>query len=116
MRGLHRSHARSCKFSTNKAPPYWRTAWRHKPMLDVLTSPWTAFQSMRMLGGPVVNGIFAACVLMWAIAIERFWFFRKVLPHEAKRMQHEWMARTNRQSWISHQVRRAMISKLNAGM
>jgi biopolymer transport protein ExbB len=85
-------------------------------MLDVLTSPWTAFHSMRMLGGPVVNGIFAACVLMWAIAIERFWFFRKVLPHEAKRMQDEWMARANRQSWLSHQIRRAMISKLNAGM
>jgi biopolymer transport protein ExbB len=85
-------------------------------MLDILSAPFAAFHEMRALGGPVVNWIFLACVLMWAIVIERYWYFRKVLPVEAKRMLDTWFVRTDRQSWISHQVRRAMISRLNAGM
>jgi biopolymer transport protein ExbB len=85
-------------------------------MLEVMSTPFDAFHSMRELGGPVVNWIFLACVLMWAIVIERYWYFRSVLPGEAKRMLNTWLARSNRASWTSHQVRRAMISRLNAGM
>jgi len=85
-------------------------------MLDALSSPLAAFHNMRELGGPVVNYIFIACVLMWAIVIERYWYFRAVLPQDAKRMLNEWLSRTNRHSWTSHQVRRAMISRLNSAM
>ncbi|HMN43686.1 MAG TPA: MotA/TolQ/ExbB proton channel family protein [Povalibacter sp.] len=85
-------------------------------MLEVLTAPFAAFHQMRELGGPVVNGIFAACVLMWAIVIERYWYFRRILPGEASRMLGEWLARPNRHSWTSQQVRRAMISRLNTSM
>jgi biopolymer transport protein ExbB len=53
---------------------------------------------------------------MWSIVIERYWYYRNVLPGDTKRMLDEWSARSNRQSWTSHQVRRAMISRLNAGM
>lgn len=85
-------------------------------MLEVILKPWTIMQEMRELGGPVVLWIFAACVLMWAIVIERYWYFRHVLPHDAQRFLQEWMSRPNRQSWTSRQVRRAMISRLNAAM
>jgi len=85
-------------------------------MLEVLTSPLTTFKMMQELGGPVVNWIFIACVLMWAIVIERAWYFRRVLPAEAKRLIDQWMHRTDRQSWKAHQIRRAMISRLNSGM
>jgi biopolymer transport protein ExbB len=85
-------------------------------MLDVMTSPFTTFKHMQELGGPVVNWIFLACVLMWTIVIERTLYFRRVLPGEAKRLLDQWMHRTNRQSWTSRQVRQAMISRLNAGM
>ncbi|MFL6548666.1 MAG: MotA/TolQ/ExbB proton channel family protein [Povalibacter sp.] len=85
-------------------------------MLDVITAPFTAFHTMRELGGPIVNFIFLACVLMWTIVIERIWYFRTVLPKEAARMLSEWLARPNRQTWTAHQIRRAMISRLNTAM
>ena len=85
-------------------------------MHDVLAAPFTTFKEMQELGGPVVNWIFIACVLMWTIVIERIFYFRRVLPTEAKRLLEQWAHRTNRQSWTSRQVRRAMISRLNAGM
>jgi biopolymer transport protein ExbB len=85
-------------------------------MFEVFASPLDTFHNMRELGGPVVNWIFLACVLMWSIVIERVWYYRKVLPVETKRTLGEWLARSNRHSWTSHQVRRAMISRLNAGM
>jgi len=85
-------------------------------MLEVLTSPLATFKQMQELGGPVVNWIFIACVLMWTIVIERIIYFRRALPVEAKRLLDQWVHRTDRQSWTSRQVRRAMISRLNAGM
>ena len=85
-------------------------------MLEVLTAPFEIFKEMRALGGPVVNWIFIACVLMWAIVIERVLYFRRVLPAEARDLLSQWMHRANRQSWTSQQIRRAMISKLNSGM
>ncbi len=85
-------------------------------MLDLIAAPWTAFHTMRELGGPVVNWIFIACVLMWTIVIERMWYFRAVLPKEAAQMLREWVSRTDRQSWTAHQIRRAMISRLNTAM
>ena len=85
-------------------------------MLEVFSAPLAAFHNMRELGGPVVNWIFIACVLMWAIVIERYWYFRQVLPQDAQRMLGQWLARPDRQSWTSHQIRRAMISRLNSAM
>lgn len=85
-------------------------------MLEVFSAPFASLHTMRELGGPVVNYIFLACVLMWTIVIERYWYFRNSLPQEAARMLSEWFARGDRQTWTSHQVRRAMISRLNAGM
>jgi biopolymer transport protein ExbB len=85
-------------------------------MLEALFAPFSAFHDMRELGGPVVDWIFIACVIMWTIVIERVWYFRSLLPREASRMLSAWNARPERSSWRAHQVRRAMISRLNAGM
>ena len=85
-------------------------------MLDVISMPFSIMNEMRELGGPVVMWIFVACVLMWAIVIERYWYFRTVLPGDAQRFLQQWLARPDRQSWTARQVRRAMISRLNLGM
>jgi biopolymer transport protein ExbB len=85
-------------------------------MFEVFASPLETYAAMRELGGPVVTWIFIACVLMWSIVLERYWYYRKILPEETRRMIGEWMSRPNRHSWTSHQIRRAMISRLNAGM
>lgn len=84
--------------------------------LDFLSSPFAGLHGMRELGGPIVVWIFAACVVMWTLAMERWWYFKRILPKEAAEVLAVWEARTNRTSWTSHQLRKAMISRLNAGM
>jgi biopolymer transport protein ExbB len=85
-------------------------------MPDFLMMPYRALLDMRQLGGPVVLWIFLACVLMWSIVLERYWYFSKTLPGEAGRMLSRWNARRNKYSWSSRQIRVAMISRLNAAM
>jgi biopolymer transport protein ExbB len=67
-------------------------------------------------GGPFVIWIFASGVLMWALIIERYWYFSMVLPKRAAQLQAEWLARTDRTSWKARQIRAAMISRLNGAM
>jgi biopolymer transport protein ExbB len=85
-------------------------------MPEFISTPIEALLDMRQLGGPVVIWIFIACVIMWAIVLERFWYFSKVLPAEAARMLRTWNQRPNKLTWASRQIRTAMISRLNAGM
>jgi biopolymer transport protein ExbB len=85
-------------------------------VLDFLTAPFTAVGQMIDAGGPVVEWIFASCVLMWMLAIERFLYFKRVLPRQAEALLAEWKARVDHHSWSARQIRRAMISRLNAGM
>jgi biopolymer transport protein ExbB len=85
-------------------------------MLEAVLSPFEALHSMRQLGGPIVDWIFIACVVMWAIAIERYSWFRFTLPRETGRMLDVWRTRKDHQSWKSQQIRKAMISRLNSGM
>jgi biopolymer transport protein ExbB len=85
-------------------------------VLDVLLSPYHALMAMRELGGPVVDWIFVSCIVMWCIVVERYWFFLRVLPHDAKKSLAVWQARKEHSSWSAHQIRKAMISRLNAAM
>jgi biopolymer transport protein ExbB len=85
-------------------------------LLDTLLSPFTALHSMRELGGPVVDWIFVTCVVMWCIAIERFWYFNRILPRDTASALAEWQRRQEHTSWNSRQIRKALISRLNAGM
>jgi biopolymer transport protein ExbB len=67
-------------------------------------------------GGPFVLWIFASGVLMWALIIERYWYFSRILPKQAAELQAQWMARRDRTSWCARQIRTAMISRLNTSM
>jgi biopolymer transport protein ExbB len=85
-------------------------------MPEFLEIPLDAVINMRRLGGPVVVWIFVACVLMWTIVLERFWYFSRVHPVEAARQEDLWRQRSERTSWSSRAIRVAMISRLNAGL
>jgi biopolymer transport protein ExbB len=67
-------------------------------------------------GGPFVIWIFSAGVLMWALIIERYWYFARILPKQAAQLQAQWLARSDRTSWCARQIRTAMISRLNGAM
>lgn len=67
-------------------------------------------------GGPFVIWIFASGVLMWALIIERYWYFSRILPKQAAALQAQWQSRKDRTSWCARQIRTAMISRLNTAM
>jgi biopolymer transport protein ExbB len=85
-------------------------------LLDAIFAPFRALHLMRELGGPVVDWIFATCVIMWCIVIERFWYFSRILPRETSRWLTYWRERGEHTSWKARQIRGALISRLNAGM
>ena len=87
-------------------------------MLELLRqlSPWVAVKDLASAGGPVVVWIMLACLTMWAMIIERYWFFKNVLPRQAHAMLTIWNARKDHKSWTARQIRRAMISRLNGAM
>jgi len=82
----------------------------------MIVDPITAFHHMRELGGPVVDWIFLTCIVMWLLVIERTWYFTRVMPTQIAAAERLWAARQDRQSWTAHQVRRAIISRVNADM
>jgi biopolymer transport protein ExbB len=67
-------------------------------------------------GGVFVDWIFVCGVLMWALILERYWYFSKVLPGKISEIQARWQARSDRSSWCAWQIRQAMISRLNGSM
>jgi biopolymer transport protein ExbB len=67
-------------------------------------------------GGPFVVWIFASGVLLWALVLERMWYFTQVLPKQASALQQQWNARSEHSSWVARQIRQAMISRLNVAM
>lgn len=85
-------------------------------MADFWMAPFAGFLALLHAGGIWVLWIFLSCCLMWALIFERLWYFKVVLPREAKYLLRCWHQRADHQSWSAHQVRRAMISRLNAGM
>jgi len=62
-------------------------------------------------GGGVLNVIFVVTLAMWALILERQWYFRMVYPTQARSMIERWQARTDRVSWRAHQIRQLMISE-----
>src|ERR1051326_1712800 len=117
-----RSPRRSCRSSTSRAPACWPNGSRRRPravletLLHWLFLPFTAVRDLIAAGGPAVFWIFCACLTMWTIVLERYWYFRHTLPEHAQEMLSKWQARKDHHSWISRQIRQAMIARLAAEM
>ena len=85
-------------------------------LLATLLYPYTAVVDLVDGGGPYVVWIFLCGVVMWALVLERYWYFSRILPREATAMLQQWTDRSEHDSWTARNIRRAMISRLNAGM
>ena len=60
--------------------------------------------------------IFLAGVLLWTLILERYWYFSQVLPSETQQTLEAWNDSTDHSSWSARQIRKMMISRLNAAM
>jgi biopolymer transport protein ExbB len=64
-------------------------------------------------GGPVLWVIFAACLLLWLLILERAWFVRITWPRRAKQLVAEWNARDDCHSWRAKKIREATVSQVD---
>ena len=62
-------------------------------------------------GGPVLYGILALCVLLWALILERLWYFYIEMPKTNKEIAQSWQQRSDRISWTARKIRDALISR-----
>jgi biopolymer transport protein ExbB len=81
-----------------------------------LATPVVAITDLVEAGGPYVVWIFASCILLWGLVLERWIYFSRVLPREFEQALALWRARTDHKSWCARQIRQAMISRFRAGM
>ncbi|MCK5425632.1 MAG: MotA/TolQ/ExbB proton channel family protein, partial [Emcibacter sp.] len=63
-------------------------------------------------GGPVLNAIFIAIFVLWALVLERVMYFKTGHRKQVNEVMATWEARNERTSWYAHQIRGAMISQV----
>lgn len=85
-------------------------------MLEFLLAPYHSVSDLMNAGGPLIAWIFLAGMAMWGLIFERWWFFRAQLPQMVNEMQGNWKQRKEHASWAAHQIRKAMVSRLNSEM
>ncbi len=62
-------------------------------------------------GGPILWVLFAACLLLWLLILERALFVRIIWPGRARAMVAQWDARQDRSSWRARKIREATVSE-----
>ncbi len=63
-------------------------------------------------GGPVLLVIMAATFIMWALILERFFYFRFAHKQVAEDVLAEWNARSDRKSNYAHWVKDRLVSEV----
>jgi len=79
----------------------------------LLESAFIAIRSFFEAGGDVLWAILAVTTLMWTLIIERFWFFRWVLPGLEQQAVDEWQQRDDTTSWFARRIRDQLISEVS---
>ncbi len=64
-------------------------------------------------GGILLWAIFAVCVLLWSLIIERYVYLRRIYPRDLRALVRTWRRRTDQVSWFAHQIRLAMIADIS---
>jgi len=70
-----------------------------------------AIRDFLELGGPMLNAIAVAILLMWILIFERLFYFRTELQRLFEREANAWQARQERHSWFAQAIREAAISR-----
>lgn len=64
------------------------------------------------LGGDVLVALFCLTLMMWALLLERWFYFMAVYPQQVKQTKTAWLARTDHLSWSARQIRRELVSRV----
>lgn len=72
---------------------------------------WYSVSDFIEQGGSVLWLLFAACLLLWLLILERVFYLRIAWPRRARLLVSNWNARQDCQSWRAKQIRQATISE-----
>jgi biopolymer transport protein ExbB len=64
-------------------------------------------------GGDVLLVIAVVTFGMWVLILERYWFYAWAHPKAADRVQEEWDAREDHQSWFAHKIRLLLLTDVD---
>jgi biopolymer transport protein ExbB len=70
------------------------------------------FQWLIEQGGSVLWAIFATCLLLWFLILERYWFIRVVFPKRLKNMRGQFDQLQRSSGWLYASVQRSLLSEL----
>ena len=65
-------------------------------------------------GGPVLWGILLVTMIMWTLIIERFWYFRNLMPALSNKALNQWNDISNKGDWFSIRIRDQIFSEVSA--
>jgi biopolymer transport protein ExbB len=65
-------------------------------------------------GGPVLWGILLVTMIMWTLIIERFWYFKNLMPSLTNDALNQWSVVSNKGDWYSMRIRDQIISEVSA--
>ncbi len=80
--------------------------------MNLLFDAWVSLRGFFELGGPVLYGIFAVTLVMWALIVERLWYLLGVLPQEMRTARRVWANGLCDGSWTASSVRRLILSEV----
>ena len=81
--------------------------------MNIFSDIYIAIRSFFEAGGPVLWGILVVTIIMWTLIVERFWFFRYVLPERIKQTTSQWQSRKENQTWYSSKIKDQLISEIS---
>ena len=64
-------------------------------------------------GGPVLWGIILVTMIMWTLIIERFWYFKNLMPALSDKALNQWSNISNKGDWFSMRIRDQIISEVS---
>ena len=64
-------------------------------------------------GGPVLWGILLVTMIMWTLIIERFWYFKNLMPSLSDKALNQWSNISNKGDWFSMRIRDQIISEVS---
>jgi biopolymer transport protein ExbB len=80
--------------------------------MTMLLAVANAIRDLIEQGGPVLWVIFATCLLLWVLILERLWFVRITWPSRAAQSVAQWNNRDDRVSWRAKKIRESIISEV----
>jgi biopolymer transport protein ExbB len=82
----------------------------------LLADPLEAVLDFMERGGDILYLILAVTFFMWALILERQWYYRRLFPAEAREVIETWRARQDQTSWYAHRVRDLLISRVRQNL